>query len=642
MAKKPINILKTYFETGDRPTEQQFADLIDSFLHKDSGTVITGWTFNNATGAVAIGFSDNTSLEFTVPQNADISFINGLQDALDGKVDKVAGFGLSSNDFSQYWINLINSLNQFAQDLGNYDGELKGAVSVWLGGGSLVDTAGWSVAEHLSNINPTFTVEKGQFVIFNYYVLELSDGNRALTLKTTTFAPPSGTYGDGEDNVAENAAITSDNFHVDTRSVVLNDEFPFLGINYIQDQGGIPYGSFKQEAYNKNLHNKLNTVNRSPIKPQAFLFDSNFSAQWNDVHPILFQNGEAFNIKSKIRVLDTPNATGGWSFIGQLDYEDPSNPNIIRGIYIGLIDGAGADTYQLQVSLIEIESNVRYDTYDFTTTNAISQYWDGVFAQGNSGIDFEVDIIINDFATQDFTAVFVVNGEVLDLNTGLDYDSTQNPYSLVHYPQNNRLAWNNYFPAHFEMDYFHYTIDGEARRFEFNEPDNVVPLDKNGVQMNITPFNIGNRIDRATNGRFYIQTPSGDFKSVEFQNLCPKFGETNWLYVGRVNPIFQPNGKVIPDFSVKLRDGFLYMRGELEFTNNHNAGDVIYIMTLPLGMRPKDFTRIDSRHEEGEGAAFLEFLTNGVVQVRVLQTGVVENGTLCEFYPTLQVLLEII
>lgn len=35
MAKKSIEILKTFFETGDYPTESQFADLIDSFIHKD-------------------------------------------------------------------------------------------------------------------------------------------------------------------------------------------------------------------------------------------------------------------------------------------------------------------------------------------------------------------------------------------------------------------------------------------------------------------------------------------------------------------------------------------------------------------------------------------------------------------------------
>ena len=35
MAIKERNILKGYFETGDKPTQSQFADLIDSFKHKN-------------------------------------------------------------------------------------------------------------------------------------------------------------------------------------------------------------------------------------------------------------------------------------------------------------------------------------------------------------------------------------------------------------------------------------------------------------------------------------------------------------------------------------------------------------------------------------------------------------------------------
>ena len=38
--KKPISELKTYFETGDKPIQQQFWDLIDSFVHKDDGVTI--------------------------------------------------------------------------------------------------------------------------------------------------------------------------------------------------------------------------------------------------------------------------------------------------------------------------------------------------------------------------------------------------------------------------------------------------------------------------------------------------------------------------------------------------------------------------------------------------------------------------
>ncbi len=35
MAKKTINILKSYFSEGNKPSAKEFADLIDSFMHKD-------------------------------------------------------------------------------------------------------------------------------------------------------------------------------------------------------------------------------------------------------------------------------------------------------------------------------------------------------------------------------------------------------------------------------------------------------------------------------------------------------------------------------------------------------------------------------------------------------------------------------
>ena len=40
MAQKTREILKNYFETGDRPTQQEFADLIDSVFNKTDDKVV--------------------------------------------------------------------------------------------------------------------------------------------------------------------------------------------------------------------------------------------------------------------------------------------------------------------------------------------------------------------------------------------------------------------------------------------------------------------------------------------------------------------------------------------------------------------------------------------------------------------------
>ncbi|MDV2458057.1 hypothetical protein CMU99_06900 [Elizabethkingia anophelis] len=60
--KRPRNTLKTYFQRGKKPTEEQFSDTLDSFVHKDDAITI-----------------DNVS---------------GLKNALDGKLEKGAEDGL--------------------------------------------------------------------------------------------------------------------------------------------------------------------------------------------------------------------------------------------------------------------------------------------------------------------------------------------------------------------------------------------------------------------------------------------------------------------------------------------------------------------------------------------------------------------
>lgn len=56
MAQKTREILKSYFETGDRPTEEQFVDLIDSMLnYEDDGDLSATFETLNALGDVGTG-----------------------------------------------------------------------------------------------------------------------------------------------------------------------------------------------------------------------------------------------------------------------------------------------------------------------------------------------------------------------------------------------------------------------------------------------------------------------------------------------------------------------------------------------------------------------------------------------------------
>jgi hypothetical protein len=101
MAKTSIATLKTWFETGDIPTQAQFENLIDSFHHKDGGETITSKAQTSIN--ITLTLSDGSEVVipiYTLPANMPISFITGLQEDIDNKVDKIIGKGLSTEDFT--------------------------------------------------------------------------------------------------------------------------------------------------------------------------------------------------------------------------------------------------------------------------------------------------------------------------------------------------------------------------------------------------------------------------------------------------------------------------------------------------------------------------------------------------------------
>ncbi len=67
--KQPKQILKSYFETGDKPTEKEFGDLIDSYHHQDSGIIITD-VKKNENGDQKISFSDGTAITIESPKSS--------------------------------------------------------------------------------------------------------------------------------------------------------------------------------------------------------------------------------------------------------------------------------------------------------------------------------------------------------------------------------------------------------------------------------------------------------------------------------------------------------------------------------------------------------------------------------------------
>ncbi|MFD2562811.1 hypothetical protein [Aquimarina rubra] len=97
MSIKTKEELKSYFETGDVPTEQQYEQLIDGFYHKNDGEILKN-VIKDADAAVVIEFTNGTTVD--IPKFWDMDQINGLLEALTNKVTVETNKGLSTNDFT--------------------------------------------------------------------------------------------------------------------------------------------------------------------------------------------------------------------------------------------------------------------------------------------------------------------------------------------------------------------------------------------------------------------------------------------------------------------------------------------------------------------------------------------------------------
>lgn len=64
MAKQAINTIKAWFQTGDKPTQNQFWDWLDSFVHKDDSIAI-----GNVTGLddALSGLASQNSVDALTP-----------------------------------------------------------------------------------------------------------------------------------------------------------------------------------------------------------------------------------------------------------------------------------------------------------------------------------------------------------------------------------------------------------------------------------------------------------------------------------------------------------------------------------------------------------------------------------------------
>jgi len=117
MSVQTLEILKGYITCEDPATRNKFFNLLESFWHKADGMVMKNYTVNQ-NGDKTFVFLDKDGNQESItlpalPNSKPISFITGLESALNNLVTKVPGKGLSTNNLTTELLQKINSLQNY-------------------------------------------------------------------------------------------------------------------------------------------------------------------------------------------------------------------------------------------------------------------------------------------------------------------------------------------------------------------------------------------------------------------------------------------------------------------------------------------------------------------------------------------------
>ncbi|MBB4117855.1 hypothetical protein GGR32_000127 [Mesonia hippocampi] len=112
--KQSIDILQGYFTCDDEAIRNKYYNLLDSFWHYSQGDVLKKITETDE--AIRLDFTSGKNVSIPKPQelqSVEISFVNGLQEALNSKVAKTPGKDLSANDFTDELLQKLEGLQNY-------------------------------------------------------------------------------------------------------------------------------------------------------------------------------------------------------------------------------------------------------------------------------------------------------------------------------------------------------------------------------------------------------------------------------------------------------------------------------------------------------------------------------------------------
>lgn len=570
MAQKTIAELKSFFLTGLRPTQQNFHDWLDSFLHKSEGVLITSISADTNTGNVTINFTSGDPFVFNVtPQNISIANVQGLQDVLNTFVVSQAGYGLTQNNFTNAQVTALTTLTQYIDFLQNYNGGLS-VNKIFLNIFQAIDTAGDLLEDVLSEQDPPFTISAGQILSVDYYALEPSDGSLALVKSNACFSLAVGTYG------LDNMQVPYGSSFIDTyknsteeRKVVLSDEYPLFDINAILNPNvnGGSYISKTQSFFNKVVYDRINSIFGEKQVLKGRDFTNGHQAAWYDNTPMSWTDGEIYRINT---IANIDAADTGFNVIAQIDNVDSADSTIIRRFYLGF-DKNGQGNALFTCWLEEAKSLTYYKQKSFETP---------IVGMTGGFFKLEAEVQILDIANNGFSCIITVGNQSFTLaNSGITFTDFSGAYGFTNYPQTNRISWSNYYPAKVLLSYFYYQVNTIERNFTFAQKNGDTPYSKEGVQMVISP-NPNNYFDYSGNTSLYAGLDN-KIKSLVLTDLKP---DLDTLEIDLSDRIVEPTIEV-NFFIVQIIDGFLVIRMSL---NLDTPAVDIYLTGLDPFMIPKE------------------------------------------------------
>ncbi len=169
--KQSKAVLKSYFETGDKPTQTQFEDLIDSFVHEDDVTriYVTGVERNQATGDSEIKLSNGSKLLIQNPANV-INQDNKV------KVVDLGNIRFDSGGMGEVRRERVSLQEEVFSEKVDAEPRIIGEVPVrgdiivnpfpTLGGIEKI------LASTVNRLNPPITIEEDEIVIFQYNIVQ--------------------------------------------------------------------------------------------------------------------------------------------------------------------------------------------------------------------------------------------------------------------------------------------------------------------------------------------------------------------------------------------------------------------------------------------------------------------------------------